>query len=531
MTDVRTDAPPKGALPEAVRQILDEFRERLGVHVCVWAREAGERGAYLYPEGGEAYPAGSGPPVITRVTPREGPELELELVADGEHADALAGVICATIERMFDFGQEIRFFTYELSERYEEINLLYSISETLGSILRLDDAARAILTEVCDVLGARRGSLWVYDPEANVLRLTASEGAAGPAGPLRIDDPRALTAQVFREGRAMIAARDSASDREAIRGSDMRDADSFLSVPIRYTPPAGESRTVGVINLIGRRHGGRFTASDQKLLSAIASQVGAALENNRLIQESLAQERVAREMELAHNLQMKLLPVVEQFEGADVAGRVKPADSVGGDFYNLFRLPGGRIGVMIGDVSSHGFPAALIMALSMSAATIYASEFGDPSKVLRHIDDALRGELESTEMYLTLFYGVIDPERGLLNYSNAGHPHAFVVHADGTRTRLGATDPPVGIAGPASYAEVEETWSTKDDLLVLFTDGLSDVLSPDGTGEKGEEIVLDEVMAHWDAPTPEIIEALFSLTAAHDASIPPDDRTALVLRV
>src|SRR5690606_31848487 len=125
---------------------------------------------------------------------------------------------------------------------------------------------------------------------------------------------------VTREG----AAGETAAPEEAT------EPETFLSVPIRYTPPAGEARTVGVINLIGRRHGGRFTASDQKLLSAIASQVGAALENNRLIQASLRQERLAREMELAHNLQLKLLPAVDKFDGARVAARVEPAQSVGG---------------------------------------------------------------------------------------------------------------------------------------------------------------------------------------------------------
>jgi phosphoserine phosphatase RsbU/P len=210
---------------------------------------------------------------------------------------------------------------------------------------------------------------------------------------------------------------------------------------------------VGVINLIGRRRGGRFTASDQKLLAAIASQVGSALENHRLIRESLAQERVAREMELAHNLQMKLLPAAEQFEGAEVAARVQPAEQVGGDFFHLLHLPQDRIGVMIGDVSTHGFPAALIMALSMSAASIYALEVGRPSVVLRRLDDALRDELETTEMYLSLFYGVLDAGEGSLTYSNAGHPHAFAIHLDGTYQRLDATDPPVGIAGPTSFDE------------------------------------------------------------------------------
>ncbi len=74
------------------------------------------------------------------------------------------------VVRAFEFAQEVRFFTYELSERYEEINLLYSISETLGSLLRLDDAARVILGEVCDVLGAMRGSLWVFEAEGDLLR-------------------------------------------------------------------------------------------------------------------------------------------------------------------------------------------------------------------------------------------------------------------------------------------------------------------------------------------------------------------------
>jgi phosphoserine phosphatase RsbU/P len=526
MTEVKVDAPPRGALPEAVREVLDQFRDSFGVEVSLCLREGDEPAVLLYPEGEETYPAGP-PAASVRITPRDGPELELEIRGDGAAQDAVAQVLKPTLERLFDFGHEIRFFTYELSERYEEINLLYSISETLGSILRLDDAARAILVEVCDVLGARRGSLWVYDADQTVLRLTAAVGDDGRGSPLRVDDPRSITSRVFRDGRPMIAARDGL-ERET-RAQDL-DPESFLSVPIRYTPPAGEAKTVGVINLIGRRHGGRFTASDQKLLSAIASQVGAALENNRLIQESLAQERVAQEMQLAHNLQMKLLPAVEKFEGADVAALVKPADSVGGDFYHLFQLPQGRIGVMIGDVSSHGFPAALIMALSMSAAAIYASQFGSPAKVLRHVDDALRGELESTEMYLTVFYGVLDPAAGRLVYANAGHPHAFVVRRNGEHMRLGATDPPLGIAGPDSYSEEEVSWSSADDLLVLFTDGLSDTLAPDGTGEKGEAIVLAEVAANHRKSSKEIVSALFELTSEASPAIPSDDRTAIILR-
>ena len=300
-------------------------------------------------------------------------------------------------------------------------------------------------------------------------------------------------------------------------------------MPIRYTPPAGEARTVGVINMIGRSHGGPFSARDQKLLSAIASQVGAALENNRLIQESLQQERVTHEMELAHNLQMKLLPVAANFDAARVAARVEPAQLVGGDFYHLLKLPAGRIGVMVGDVSSHGFPAALIMALAISAATIYASEFATPAKVLRHLDDALSDELESTEMYLTLFYAVLDPVEKRLMFANAGHPHAFIVHGDGRTTRLDATDPPVGFAGSDAYGQEDVSWDPATDLLFCFTDGLPDSLDPHGM-ESGEGRVVREVVENRDRSPGEIVEALFQLTAQSRLDIPPDDRTALVLK-
>ena len=526
------EAAPKATLPEPVKIALDEFSDHFHVDVHLWATHNGTGRVRVYPVDGAAPLPTTGPVVTRTVTPRDGPPLELEVqarVGKGPKSscagdpEPVATVLHSVLERLFDFAQEIRFFTFELSERYEEINLLYSISETLGSILRLEDAARVILGEVCDVLGALRGSLWVYEAERDELYLTASVGEDGLAGPLSANDPDAVTAQVFREGRSTIVARER-------RGAGKEDEpETFLSVPIGYTPPAGVARIVGVINLIGRRHGGPFTASDQKLLSAIASQVGAALENNRLIQESLRQERVAREMELAHNLQLKLLPVAEKFDAARVAARVEPAQSVGGDFYHLLKLPAGRVGVMVGDVSGHGFPAALIMALAISAATIYASEFATPAQVLRHLDDALRDELESTEMYVTLFYAVLDPSQQRLVFANAGHPHAFIVHGDGTATRLGATDAPVGIAGPDAYGQREVEFDPKSDLLFCFTDGLSDSIDPGGP-ETGEERVVREVVEKRLQRPDQIVAALFELTAMSRLDIPADDRTALVLK-
>ena len=488
--------------------------------------EPGTAAEMIYTSDGADHPAPTAPVRREPVVPRDGGPMELEILSCGQGSpDSVAPVLARTLERAFEAAREMRFFTVELSERYEEIHLLYSISETLGSILHMDDAARVILREVCDVMGSRRGSLWLYDSADDELHLTAEVGESGRETPMMGEDPDAVTSMVFRERRPIIASRTPTREGRA-RGEV---GDSFLSVPIRYTPPSGESRTLGVMNLIGRRGDERYSAADQKLLSAIASQVGSALENKRLHEESLSKERMGREMELAHDLQQKLLPAAERFDGAEAAARVSPAEQVGGDFYQLFKLPEGKVGVMLGDVSLHGFPSALIMTLTMSAAAIYAREHDSPAKVLRDLDDALSDELETTEMFLTVFYGVLDPAKRRLVYSNAGHPHAFAIHANGGLDRLTATDPPVGFAGPEAYGEAEIEWEPGQDLLLLFTDGLSDILASVARGD-GEERVLDAVIALRHSPVRLIVDELFLLSADAVPPVQGDDRTALVVR-
>jgi sigma-B regulation protein RsbU (phosphoserine phosphatase) len=180
-------------------------------------------------------------------------------------------------------------------------------------------------------------------------------------------------------------------------------------------------------------------------------------------------------------------------------------------------------------VSLHGFPSALIMTLTMSAAGIYAREAESPAAVLRKLDDALAEELATTEMFLSVFYGVIDPAAGILTYSNAGHPHAFALREDGSIERLPATDPPVGFAGPDSYGEEAVAWGGEKDLLLLFTDGLSDTLPTRGL-KNGEAQVLDAAVKNRFRSPKEIIDALFALQTDSHRSALADDRTALVVR-
>ena len=514
-------------LPAAVTSLLDAFAS---THHCrdvkVWARTDGEW-ACVYPRSDCDYSA-----VTSAVRfPVELPGAELELEIDGDDiGEADLRFLAETVRQALSYEREARSAARELSERYEEINLLYFISEILGSVLSVPDAAHWILAEVADVLGARRASLWVFKQEDSNLHLAAAVGEDGLTGPIPVDDPDSATAWVFREKQPLNIERGGQHNRPKVLEPRPQGREAFLSVPINYTPPEGGTRTVGVITLVGRKANVRFSAGDARLLAAIASQVGAALETQRLVQESLRQERMVRELELAHDLQMKLLPDSSKYRGdGHLAARCQPAESVGGDFYQLFRLPGDRLGVMIGDVSGHGFSAALIMALTMSAAAIYAQESAPPAMLLQRIHQALIKELESTEMYVTLFYCVLDPAAQQITYANAGHPHAFRVGGDGSVKRLAATDPPLGMSPFEEYGEDLIAWRPKEDLLALFTDGLSDAFCA-ASGVGGEKNLIAEIVANRDKHPQEILDMLFETADKATLNIPPDDRTAILVR-
>jgi sigma-B regulation protein RsbU (phosphoserine phosphatase) len=439
--------------------------------------------------------------------------------------------ILSLVTALLDAERQRAYVAEELAGRYEEIELLYAISEILGRTLRLEEAAQIIVREVSAVVGARRASIMVFDDATGTLRTVAARGFA-PSGlvPVPVDDDCSIAARVFRERRTVtFDPADPDSVPSECGGDRGYRGDSFLSMPITYAAPGTEVRCVGVMNLTDRIGGDRFTLDDRKLVSAVANQIGAAVENARLVERDAQQQRLQRELELAHDLQLKLLPSPSVLQGAaTVAARCLPADSVGGDFYTFSRLGQGRVGVMLGDVASHGFSAALVMALVMAAAGIHAAASDRPDETLRALLDSLESELARTEMHFSVFYGVLDPAAKRLEYASAGHPHAFRMPRTGPPERLEATAPPLGLATPASIQRRQVPWSAED-LLVLWTDGLVDARN-EAEEPFGEQRLLDCV-AKLRSQNPEAIVTAVLKDAEAFGARPADDRTLLVLRL
>jgi sigma-B regulation protein RsbU (phosphoserine phosphatase) len=525
-------------------EVLTAYYEATGCDAAVWRRDGADETPLRWIAGTrreDPPPESLLPPLgVIRDEPTERGRLVIVPVAGPRPAWLVLGpcpIERREIDRYLKFLRpvvaqylqntlEVEHAANELAERYEEINLLYSISEILGRTVSLEEGAGTILREVSETVGARRAAILVHDRTSESLVVVARLGGEGMASPpIALDDECSVSAHVFRTLHSMIAEEGQmpcAAEMAFRRGA-------MLTVPILWTTQDG-SEPLGVVNLSDRRSGQAFSAGDQKLVTAIASQIGAAIQNARLVTQSLDQQRLQQEMTLAHDLQMKLLPdAAHVLPEAHVAARVVPAEDVGGDFYNLYRLSNGRTGVMIGDVSGHGYQAALIMALTMSASAIHAQGTDDPAEMLRRLYESVKEELSTTEMFVSALYAVVDREQHVLRYGNMGHPHAFVVGRDGQVERLGAGGPPLGMASEAPTS-VTRTWDVGGDVLVLFTDGITDARNRDGN-RLDEGPVLETIVRHRDEPPAQIAGRVFALLDHYTGDTPRrDDLTLVILK-
>jgi sigma-B regulation protein RsbU (phosphoserine phosphatase) len=456
-----------------------------------------------------------------------------ELVAARSAQADAAERLVPLIAQLLDSERETLALAKQLASRYEEIELLYTIAEVLGQTTRVDHAAEPILRAVSTVVGARRASLYLHDESAKLLRPIASIGkGVAELPPVAIDDRDSVAAQAYRSGEPVTHDPRHAARRPIGPFDERRGylGSAYLSVPVTFRGKAAQAHPVGVLNLTDRVGADAFSGGEQRLVRAVAAQIGAALEHARLVERDVVRQRINRELELAHGLQLKLLTSPEVLgAGVDVAARCLPARSVGGDFYHFVRLPGGRIGVMLGDVSSSGFAAALIMALVLSAAGIHAAEVASPDGTLRRLLDSVEQDLRETEMHLSLFYGVIDARAGVLRYANAGHPYAFRLGRGNRVERLHAISPPLGLASRDAISAAETHWNATEDRLLLFSDGIVEARDDSGA-QFGEERVLAIARRHERRTSAELVEGILAATSTFEA-VARDDRAVLALRV
>jgi steroid delta-isomerase-like uncharacterized protein len=195
----------------------------------------------------------------------------------------------------------------------------------------------------------------------------------------------------------------------------------------------------------------------------------------RLLRQSIAQE-----LRLARSIQQAFLPKeVPTLEGWQISPLYQPAREVGGDFYDFHLLSGGRLGLVVGDATGKGVPAALVMSTTcgMLRAVSQASDSSSPGEMLRRVNEALVPSIPSN-MFVTCFYAILDPTSGSLSYANAGHDVPYL-HRSGVAEELRARGMPLGLMPGMEYEEQEIVLDAGEAAL-FYSDGLVEAHHPNG---------------------------------------------------
>jgi len=231
--------------------------------------------------------------------------------------------------------------------------------------------------------------------------------------------------------------------------------------------------------------------------------IGSNLRGQLLEQERIERERIVQELQVARRIQQASLPKeVPALEGWEIYPLYRPAREVGGDFYDFFELKDGHLGIVVGDATGKGVPAALVMASARSMLRAVAQASDSPGEALRRVNDPLATDIPPN-MFVTCFYAILDPKSGSLNYANAGHDLPYL-HRNGAAEELRATGMPLGLMPGMGYEE-KQTILEAGEAALLYSDGLVEAHDPKGemfgfprlralVAEHGEESSLGEFL-------------------------------------
>jgi serine phosphatase RsbU (regulator of sigma subunit)/anti-sigma regulatory factor (Ser/Thr protein kinase) len=262
-------------------------------------------------------------------------------------------------------------------------------------------------------------------------------------------------------------------DSPALR--ELKAAGVKLAVPL-----ISQGELIGVLNLGPRLSEQDYSSDDRKLLDNLAAQAAPALRIGQLVREQEAEaatrQRFEQELEVARLIQQHFLPKeLPDLPGWEIAAYYSPAREVGGDFYDVIPLPDGRIGLVVGDVTDKGVPAALVMSATRSVLRASAQRLIEPGLVLERVNEHLCPDMPE-KMFVTCLYCVLDLETGHLRFANAGHDLPYVKTRNGV-VELRARGMPLGLMAGMRYEE-NETMLEPGDSVLLHSDGVVESHDP-----------------------------------------------------
>ncbi|HYM21684.1 MAG TPA: SpoIIE family protein phosphatase [Vicinamibacterales bacterium] len=405
----------------------------------------------------------------------------------------------------------------------------------LGSGRVLEEVLALVLDSAIDVTGAERGFIMLAERDRDrklEFKLARARGKVTLSGKT-FEVSRKIPEQVFATGQQTIVEDLLDGDLAQLHtGTVALGIRQVLCTPLRLVRFVEKAEQRGAEELIGvlyldSRDRGLKSQSAQSALETLAGEAAMAIENARLYREVLEKAKFEQELKVAAAIQQSLLPAGNR-DGAffSTAAASVACRAVGGDFFDYVDLPSGQFGFIVGDVAGKGSPAALLAAAVLGMFSAEATYQTSAAPLITRLNHGLfRRAIEAR--FLTTFYGMLGKD-GSLTYCNAGHNAPMLVSASGVR-RLETGGVVLGLFDHAAFDE-ETVPMGKGDLLVTFSDGVTEALNPEGE-EFGDDRLVASVQAHRGKPLKDLVEAVLAdVRAFCSGATQSDDITMVMVR-
>ena len=398
-----------------------------------------------------------------------------------------------------------------------QVRALVRAARELTSHRPLAEVFEVIMDLSMEAVAAGRGVLMSQEDGELQVRAIRGEG---------FQISSAVRDQVLRD-RASILVRDTSleeafRERKSIVAQQVK---SMLAVPLQTN-----DRVIGLIYLDSPNMVRQFTREDLNLLTVMANVAAIRIEHARLAEVEENERFYAKELSQAATIQQGLLPAYPpDVEGYGICGYNAPCRTVGGDYYDFLSFPDGNIGLIVADVSGKGLPASLMMtSLQASVQVLFEDGRNLASKVTK-LNSAVSRNCPSGK-FITFFMGVLNPHTGQFTYCNAGHNPPLVVRADGRVEKLEAGGIVLGIL-PFSDFDQKTVEIEPGDIIVLYSDGVTEQFAPDKDEEFGEERLGQVVEQNRNVPVSELVSIIKDAVTAFTHNAPAaDDFTLLIAR-
>ena len=469
----------------------------------------------------------------------QGPQLRLGLAPSNGHVpeptpDRVAELIELVLREFGRLEGELNSLSAEILDKYEELTLLYDLSQSLGAQFDLKYILETVLERVEEALDVDRISVMLFNPETDELELVAARGF-DPAQLKRhrFSVREGIAGYVLRSGKPLLVE-SLANLPEGIQWTPRKGyrSESFISVPMICSPLRVREIKIGVINVTEKRSREPFTSGDLKLLNTIASIASIAIYNTRLIEQAKENERIRKELEIAETIQMGLLPSgFPVLPDVEVYGQCYPAKNIGGDYFDFLIDDANRINLVVADVSGHNVSAALMMAVTRSALRSLMHRSVPVSEVLRQANQLLFEDMNRAGFFISLFYLRYDRHDRRVYYANGGHHPVFWYRAAKKEIRF--LDSDGLLLGIMPQVEFEErvAQAEQGDLFVMYTDGLIEATNSEGI-LFGHERLKQSILRYADLSAEEMVHAVMrDLKEYTGKKTLSDDVTLQVLKV